>query len=240
MTKLSAAATAAVFVLAGLQAGPALADPAPPPAPAATAAPRPAAGEGGELAVTGRGSVQATPDVMRLNAGVEVRRPRAGEAFSAAKTAAGKLTAALLAAGVSRRNLRTNDLSLAAEYEKYPKVVGYRASQGVEALIRDLSVADAVVEAVAAAGEEARLSGISFEVSKGAALMRQARAAAYGDALAKARQYAALAGRRVGRVLKMEEEGETSPSRFAVAEQGTINPGQGTINVVVRVLYELA
>jgi uncharacterized protein YggE len=117
--------------------------------------------------------------------------------------------------------------------------VGYRAAQGVEAMLRDLSKADAVVDAVAAVGEEVRLNGISFEVSKAEALVGAARAAAYEDAAAKAKQYATLTGHEVGRIVKIEEEGEASPSRFAMAEKASINPGHGSVSVVVRVVYEL-
>jgi uncharacterized protein len=245
MTKISVVLAATAFVLVGVQAGPALAvagssTPASPPATVKPAPPaRTAMGEPAELTVFGRGSVRATPDVMRLNVGVEVRREKAGEAFAAVKAAAHKLTEALLAAGVAASDLRTNDLSLGAEYEKYPKVVGYRASQGVEALVRNLSKADAIVDAVAAVGEEVRLNGISFEVSKAEALVRAARAAAYKDALAKAQQYATLTGRRLGRIVKLEEDGDSSPSRFAVAEKTSINPGQGSISVAIRAVYEL-
>ncbi|MET8143741.1 SIMPL domain-containing protein [Sphaerisporangium sp. NPDC005288] len=260
MTTFSAALAAAAFVIAAAQAAPALAaTPAPTlaaPVLAVSAVPAPGhahlrdaarspshrgrAGDPAELSVSGRGVVQTTPDVMRLTAGVEVRRDRAGEAFAAAKAAALKLNQALLGAGVAERDLRTNDLSLAADYDKYPKVVGYRAAQGVEALVRDLSRADAVVQAVAGVGEEARLNGISFEVSKGAALVKAARAAAVRDAHDKARHYAELTGRGLGRVLKLEEEGDTSPSRFAMlTEKSGVNPGQGTVTLTVRVVYEL-
>ncbi|WP_424534761.1 SIMPL domain-containing protein [Sphaerisporangium viridialbum] len=245
MIKLSVvpAATAIAIVLVGAQAGAALADSGPSvTAPASLTrapAPRAAAADPAELTVVGRGSIQTIPDVMHLNVGVEARRAKAGEAFAAVKDGAAKLAEVLLAAGVAKSDMRTNDLSLGTEYEKYPKVVGYRASQGMEALVRDLSKADAVVDAVAAVGEEVRLNGISFEVSRGARLVRAARAKAYKDALAKAQQYATLTGRGLGRVVKLEEEGDTSPSRFALAEKASINPGHGSVTIGVRVVYEL-
>ncbi|MFC6085367.1 SIMPL domain-containing protein [Sphaerisporangium aureirubrum] len=236
MTKLSVVLAAAAFAVAGLQAAPALASAPPVPV---TAAPRPA-GDNVEINVTGQGSVQATPDVMRLNVGVEVRRDTASEAFAAARTAAGRLTAALVGAGVAEGDLRTNDLSLGAEYDKYPKAVGYRASQGLQALVRDLSTADAVVDAAAGVGDDVRFHGITFEVSKAPALVKEARAAAFQDARAKAEQYAALAGYQLGRVLKIEEEGDGGAPRFAyAADKASIEPGQGTITVTVRVLYGL-
>ncbi|MFC4532270.1 SIMPL domain-containing protein [Sphaerisporangium dianthi] len=244
MTKFSVALAATAFVFAAAQAAPALAASAPEPAPvqspAAPAHRVRAAAETVELSVVGRGVVQAPSDVMRINVGVEVRRERAGEAYAAVKVAGLKLTRALLAAGVAEQDVRTSDLSLGAEYDKYPKVVGYRATEGAEALVRDLSRADAVVDAVAGVGEEVRLNGISFEVSKEAALVKAARAAAFRDAQHKARQYAVLSGRRLGRVLKLEEEGDSPPSRFAMmSEKGSINPGHGSVTITVRVVYEL-
>ncbi len=73
-------------------------------------------------------------------------------------------------------------------------------------LVRDLDIADRVVDAVAAAGEEARLNGISFEIGDPATALAAARDAAYKDALAKARQYAGLTGRTLGAVLRVQEE----------------------------------
>ncbi|MEO3812377.1 SIMPL domain-containing protein [Sphaerisporangium sp. B11E5] len=238
MTKLSVVLAATAFAVAGLQTAPALA--AASPVPVAVTASR-AAGDAMEITVAGQGSVQAVPDVMRLNVGVEIRRDTAGEAFAAARAAAGRLTAALVAAGVAEKDLRTNDLSLGTEYEKYPKAVGYRASQGMQAFVRDLSIADAVVDAAAGVGDEVRFHGVTFEVSKAAELLRKARAAAFEDARAKAEQYAALAGYRLGRVLKIEEEGDGGPPRFALAadKASSIEPGQGGVSVAVRVLYEL-
>jgi uncharacterized protein YggE len=249
MTKLSVVLAAAAFAVAGLQAAPALAAPFPVSGPPAASGPVPAvipvpaprdAGDRMEITVTGQGSVQVTPDLMRLNVGVEIRGDTAGEAFAAARAAAGRLTAALIAAGVGETDLRTSDLSLGAEYEKYPKAIGYRASQGTQALVRDLSAADAVVDAAARVGDEVRFHGITFEVSKAASLLKQARAEAFRDAEDKAGQYAALAGYRLGRAVKIEEEGDGGPSRFAMAaDKASIEPGQRTLAVAVRVVYEL-
>ncbi|MFB9249077.1 SIMPL domain-containing protein [Sphaerisporangium melleum] len=241
MTKFSAALAATAFVLAGAQAAPALAVSA---TPTPSSRPTPAraradAATPAELVIAGRGTVQMIPDVMRLNVGVEARGQRAGEAFAGVKAAAAKLTQVLRAAAVADADVRTSDLTLSAEYDKYPKVTGYRATQGAEVIVRDLSRADAVIDAVAAVGEEARLSGISFEVSRPAALVRAARAAAFRDAQSRARQYAGLAGRRLGRLVKLEEEGDAPPSRFVMAEKSSISPGHSTLTITVRAVYEL-
>ncbi|GAA2270711.1 hypothetical protein GCM10010149_10150 [Nonomuraea roseoviolacea subsp. roseoviolacea] len=197
-------------------------------------------GEPAQLTVVGQGTVQAPPDVMRLSVGVDVRRDRASSAFSAAKAARARLAAAVQGAGISVNDMRTENLTLGAEYKDGPQVVGYRAAQGVEVILRDMSRADAVIDAVAAVGDEVQINGISFEVSKAEALLARARAAAYRDALGKARQLAALAGRHVGRVVKIDEQSDSSP-RFSLAgaDAAFVSPGQSSISVIVNVVYEL-
>jgi len=194
-----------------------------------------------DITVVGEGAVAAAPDVMRLHAGVEVRRQSAAEAFAGARAAAVRLAEALRRAGIAAEDLRTTELSLGPEYEVYPKVAAYRAAQGAEAVIRDLSRADEIIDTVAGVGEEARLNGVAFELSDPARVLRDARARAFGDAAAKAAQYAELAGRPLGRVVSVSEEVERGPQPMRVAaameEQSSVSPGRQTLTVVVRVGY---
>ncbi|MEU8249449.1 SIMPL domain-containing protein [Nonomuraea sp. NPDC048916] len=195
-----------------------------------------------QIAVDGEGSVAAAPDVMRLSAGVEVRRASAGEAFAAVRAAAARLTEALRGAGIAAEDLRTSELSLGPEYEAYPKVSAYRAAQGVEAVVRDLSRADRVIDTVAGVGEEARLGGVAFELSDPAEALGRARARAFRDAAAKAAQYAELAGRPLGRVVSVTEEVRGGPQPMAYAtlaaeSQASVSPGRQTLSVGVRVVY---
>ncbi|MFD8559919.1 SIMPL domain-containing protein [Streptosporangium canum] len=197
-----------------------------------------------EITVVGEGNLSSIPDVMRLNTGVEVRRTTAGAAFADARKAAAKLTEALLGAGIAAKDLQTNELSLGPVYDNYPVVAGYRAAQGVEAVVRDVDSADKVIDAVAAVGEEARLNGVSFEVSDTRKALKAARDAAFEDARARAEQYAGLAGDELGRVVSISEEGGTPPSPVMfsgamAADKASISPGQQNISVRVRVVYEL-
>ncbi|MGN9842200.1 SIMPL domain-containing protein [Nonomuraea sp. H19] len=235
MTKLCVAMACAAFALLGAPAAPALAHSEPAPAPSEVLGGR------AEITVVGRGSVTATPDTMRLYVGVEVRKGAAAEAFASVKSARASLADALLKAGVAKTDVQTSGLGFGADYQPDgTKIAGYRASQNVEVVLRDLSRADAVVDAVAAVGEDVRINGISFEVSKIEPLIAQARAAAYRDALAKGQAYAALSGRRLGRVVKLEEEEADTPApRFAQADASFISPGQGTVTMRVRAVYEL-
>lgn len=197
-----------------------------------------------QVTVVGEGNLAAVPDTMRLNAGVEVRRGTAGQAFADARKAAARLTGALLRAGIDSKDLRTNELSLGPEYDTHPKVSGYRAAQGVEAVVRDVESADRVIEAAVAAGEETRLNGVSFEVSDSRRMLRAARDAAFKDARARAEQYAQLSGRELGPVLTISEESVTPPRPMTfgagmAADKSSISPGQQSVSVTVRVVYEL-
>ncbi|GGS87493.1 SIMPL domain-containing protein [Nonomuraea spiralis] len=199
-----------------------------------------------DISVVGEGSVQAAPDVLRLLAGVEVRRPSASEAFTAVRAAAARLADALRQAGVAAHDVRTVELSLGPEYEVFPKVSAYRAAQGVEVVVRDLSRADAVIDTVAGVGEEARLNGVAFELSDPASVLGEARSRAFADAAAKASQYAGLAGRPLGPVVSIAEEvkGGAQPlttMAFAAADSApSVSPGRQTLTVTVRVGYDFA
>jgi uncharacterized protein YggE len=198
-----------------------------------------------DITVIGEGSVLAAPDILRLHAGVEVRRASAAEAFSAARAAATRLAEALERAGVTARDVTTVELSLGPEYAAYPKVSAYRAAQGVEAVVRDVSRADHVIDTVAGVGEEVRLNGVAFELSDPARALAEARERAFRDAAAKAVQYAALAGRPLGRVVSVSElrQAPPQPMRAAAlaAEAGaSISPGTRQVTVYVEVGYDFA
>ncbi|WP_329424670.1 SIMPL domain-containing protein [Streptosporangium sp. NBC_01495] len=240
MIKMSQAAALAVLVstglfLAGLSGGTALADSEPSAVTVERSRP--------QITVVGEGSISATPDIMRLDTGVEVRRPTAGAAFTDARTAAAALTRALLATGIAAEDLRTDELTLSPEYKEYPTISGYRATQGVEAVVRDIDDADDVVDAAAAVGEAVRFDGVTFEVSDNHAPLRLAREAAFEDARSRATQYAELASRGLGRVMEISEQSVTPPTPvrgFAgIADKASISPGRRNVSVSVRVVYEL-
>lgn len=200
-----------------------------------------------QITVVGEGAISAAPDAMRITAGVEVREDTAAKAFKGARAAAAKLRDALVEAGVEEKDLRTNEVSLGPEYENYPKVAGYRAAQGVEAVVRDLSNADKVIDSVASIGEEARLNGISFELSDPVKALKAARARAFKQAAAKAKHYAELAGRPLGQVVSVAEDvqgGGPQPLMFAAGamedKAASITPGQQTVGVSVKVVYAFA
>ncbi|MFF3640972.1 SIMPL domain-containing protein [Streptomyces sp. NPDC002564] len=235
----------------GLPAASAVAAPAAaPPVTAAVQAPT-------TVTVTGTGSATAAPDMAVLTAGVEVTGPTADQALAAQGTAAKALLAAARKAGVAERDIRTESLALTPVYgddgdkgeddgDDGEKVTGHRASQTFSLTIRDIDRTGAVIQAVVdAAGDAARIQAVAFDVEDPSALRAKARTAAFKDARAKATQYAKLTGRRLGRLVRLDESdgGRARPVQMPVGafakDSVPVAPGRIQDEVSVTAVYEL-
>jgi uncharacterized protein YggE len=123
-------------------------------------------------------------------------------------------------------------------------VTGYAATQQLTARLRDLDRAGSLVgEAVAAGGDAARLHGLHFDLSDSRAVHEWARVQAWEDARGKAGQLATLAGRALGQVVRIREDGSPHPMRthaiaLAAAPMATampVEPGTTTVTVTIEV-----
>jgi uncharacterized protein YggE len=120
-----------------------------------------------------------------------------------------------------------------------PKLRGYRVSNQVVVLVRDLDNLGTVLDDLVAAGAN-QVHGLAFEVSKAETLKDEARKNAIANALRRARLLAAAAGAEVGEVVQISEE--TTPDmpmtyaapRFAKA-QASVPIERGTSKLEARV-----
>jgi len=214
--------------------------------------PEGAAGPHG-ITVLGIGTAAAIPDVLRLELGAEVLAPNPQQALTEASRALDRMRMELTGAGVAAADLTSGTISLWPRYERHEehgKLLGYAANLAMSAKLRDLTEAGTLIsQVIAAGGEPARLYGLSFEHSGPASLVAAARAAAWRDAEAIARQYADLSGQRLGEVLSVTEspgEGPIHPvaamrsGMGATAEAVPIEPGQAAVTVRVEVRFAFA
>lgn len=200
------------------------------------------------VTVVGTGVVRGTPDVLRLDLGVEVHDVTVDAALAGANLAMSALQRALLSAGVPQHDLRTSNLGIRTEYDRQGRTVsGYVVTQGLDVVLRDLSSASALIGEVAAAGgDSTRVNGLRFDVEDDAALLEQARRAAVDDARRRAQTYAGAAARTIGRVLRISEVGTGDPSpvpvraRLMAAEAGPVPLQSGAHEVSVTVTVEWA
>ncbi|MEV3853660.1 SIMPL domain-containing protein [Streptomyces sp. NPDC050095] len=242
------AALAVALLAVGLPAVPAVAAQGAPPA-ASAVAPRPTT-----LTVTGEGLASAAPDMATVTAGVEVKGGTAKEALAAQSRAADALLAAVHKAGVADRDVRTESLSLSAVYETgpepgaAPKLTGYQAAQGFSVKVRALKKTGAVIQAIVdATGDAGRVNAVVFDVADPSRLRADARAAAHADAHEKAVQYAELSGRKLGRLVSLDEGASGRPRPVAMpavafdesAAKVPVAPGEIEDEVSVTAVYEL-
>jgi uncharacterized protein YggE len=195
------------------------------------------------LTVVGSGSAETVPDTAGFSFGVLTRAATASAAQSANTAAASKLVDALKQAGVAAADLRTEQVSLQPRYDdKGEKILGYEAQNTVSATVRGVQRAGAVVDAAVAAGA-GQVSGPTLTSAARDALYRQALAAAYADAKAKADTLAAKAGATAGPAVQMSEQGASQPQPLAASRAADvgqkIEPGTEEIDAQLTVTFAL-
>jgi uncharacterized protein len=147
------------------------------------------------LTVTGRAEVQATPDIVEVQLGVENQASTAREAMERTNRAMQAVTERLRRAEVPERSMRTATLRLEPVYESVPnrtelRLVGYRATNILTITLKDVTRAGPVLDAGLEAGAN-RLLGIQFRLANDLPARLDALKAATAEAQAKARAIAA-------------------------------------------------
>ena len=204
------------------------------------------------ITVSGEGQVRSTPDLMTMSIGIEVEERTVAEARTAAADAATSLIDSLKSNGIAEKDIQTTSVSIYPRYtypqNDQPRIIGYTAANQLTVKVRDLDRAGEVIdEAVGAAGEAARLQGISFGVDDPAPLLKEAREKAVSDAKSRAEAYARAAGVNVGAVLSISETtasyipvSRDAGMAYADTEKVTpIEPGEATTSVNVTVRFAI-
>lgn len=217
------------------------------PAAAATAGTGPVAQDRARdgVLVSGTGEVSGRPDSLRAQFGADARGATVGEALGRADQALRRIRASLLRRGVGRADLQTAGIEIYPRYDgNDERITGYQASQRLEATIRDLRRAGALIgAAVDAGGDAARLSGLTFDIEDDERLVADARRRAFADAKAKAALYADASGRGLGRVVSVTETvtdpDPTYDERLSAAadraSSPVVEPGRRRLAVTVTI-----
>ena len=150
--------------------------------------------------------------------------------------------------GASADGMTTPTVSLRQDYDQHGRPHGFVAEIALTVRMPQVAAAGALLtECIEAGGEHARLDSTSFEHADPSGLLVAAREAAFGDAVARARQLAKLAGRRLGPVLMVEESipGFAPMARDAVAlrmkaESAPVEPGSLDASVTLLVRWAWA
>jgi len=236
------------LALAGAAMSQARAEATPPFSPQAAAE---AAFRATTLNLAAYGEVQAAPDMAVISLGVTTQARTAGQALSDNAARMGQAMAALKAAGIAAKDIRTTGLNLNPQYAyeqgQAPRLTGYQATNQVTVTVRDLARLGAAVDATVSAGAN-QVNGISFGLTDATAAENAARESAVRALQAKADLYARATGYRVSRLVSLSEgagDGTRPPvpmvamARMQKAETVTA-PGELTVRIDVTGLYELS
>jgi uncharacterized protein YggE len=203
------------------------------------------------VTVAGAGAATAVPDTALLQLGVEPRGATPVEALDTCGRALEQISSALDAEGVEAARRATSGLELHEDWEtRQPGrgPVAYVAGARLTVRLDRPGRAGRVAAAAAAAGGDgARVHGLELVVGDPAAVAAAARAAAWRDALARAEQYAALAGSALGPVLQIREAPppppDARPMRLLAADATptapATEPGETTVWSAVTVTWAL-
>lgn len=197
--------------------------------------------------VTGRGSASAPTDAVVVELAVRAVDERVDVALSRAGELAAAVHEALAAAGVAPRDLQTSGASAHPRFDPATgDAGGCEARQAMTVVCRGLDAAGPVVEAAtAAAGDALELFGLTLVVGDPVPLRSLARERALGDAQARALDYARLAGRSLGELLRVVERDGASGGAVAAAGESLrsgllpIAAGESAVTTVVTARYAL-
>ena len=204
------------------------------------------AGPRDTITVVGEGTQNATPDNALISLGVSVRRPTAADAMNTANAEMTALLKAIKGQGVLDADIQTTGISI--DQDQQYNVIAYRAGNTVNVKIHHIvNVGTVIVAAQKAVGDDIQLSGINLQLSDNTTQLKGARQAAMAAAAARAKEWANLAGRHLGKVLSVSEVigGGSSSSPCGAGGQcgggggAPVQAGQVNVTVDVAVVYEL-
>ena len=198
------------------------------------------------LTVTGEATVSVAPDIAVIRIGVSSQGKTAREASESNARQMTPVLAAIKAAGIIDRDVQTSRLSLQPQYDPNKsgtaRLLGFQVTNQVTIKIRETDKLPVILDRAIAAGAN-EMSGIEFVVSEQSKLLDQARDDAIADARRKAELYAQAAGVKLGRVVAINEEGSSPPSRPIVQAMRSgaipVAPGEQMLRASVTVSYEL-
>ena len=195
-----------------------------------TAADKRGAKTGGEIQVTGRGSVTVEPDLALLELGVEARAETVKEARAQAAEAMTQIVEALKRLGIADTDIQTRAFSIFPLYDYLEEtdeegrrkgrevLAGYRVANQATVKVRDTGrVGEAIDAAAQAGGDATRINNVRFTVEDTGPYLARLRELAVEDALTKAGHYATLADVTLGPLMRLQEAGSPFPAseRFA-------------------------
>lgn len=201
------------------------------------------------ITVSATGYAYAEPDRARLTAGVAAEADTAEAALAENSALMRKVVTGLKESGIEARDIQTTSFNVEPRYTNprdgsAPVINGYRVSNQVAVLVRDLKALGGLLDKLVALGSN-QMHGLAFEVSEAETLKDAARKEAVANARRRAELLAGAAGAALGEVVTIAEEtgyGGPRPmaaARVAKADFVPVEAGTETLEARVTVTWRL-
>jgi hypothetical protein len=209
------------------------------------------------IRVEGMGEVKVAPDEAFIDLGVETQAPTAKAASEENARKMEKIIAALVGAGIARKEIQTRNFAVYPEHtpptrpDETPKVKGYRVSNTVEVHVRELARLGALLDTALATGAN-RVESVRFGLSKPETVQGEALRNAVERARQSAQVLATALGVKLGQVLDASTVSEPPrfipvQARFELARGGgaaggaatPIEPQEQTIRATVTLVFAI-
>lgn len=208
------------------------------------------------LTVTGEAEVSAAPDTVVVNLGIHHQNANASAAQTVVNEGMQRILAALVELGIDKQHIQTVRVSLSPIYsnerspmpreaENEPRLVGYRADNGIQVTLSDTTRAGPMIDAAMKAGAN-RVEGIYFTLKDDRKQREEALRQAVKNASEKAAVMSAALNTQLGAVQGASEEVMGSPQpRYragfaqAMAASTPIEAGQVQITARVTLTYRI-
>ena len=203
------------------------------------------------ITVQATGVADVVPDAVQVSLSVSVVAEANDVALSQVAATAEVVRTTLEQLGIDAADIATQSVSVNPEYSyteaEGQKIVGYRASQSFDVLVRDASAAGAVVDAlVAAGGANLSINATYPVVNDSTAAAQAARNDAVAKARAKAEEYAELLDVELGDLVFLTEV--SAPTNITIGAKAdvmaesastVIDLGTQEVTVTVEVRWQI-
>jgi uncharacterized protein YggE len=198
----------------------------------------------GGITVTGVGTITSVPDEAAFTIGVQTQGSTAREALAANSEQMRRVIAAVKAAGVAKSDIKTQDVSVSANYADEGRIDGYSARNSVLVTVRNLSKAGPILDAASSAGAN-EVYGPMLSRSDEDELQAKALRGAVEDARKKAEVLADAAGVQLSRVTALTEGSSGGPQPYyegamrLAKTDAPIEPGTQDTQATVTVTFAI-
>jgi len=210
------------------------------------------------ITVQGSGSAQLPPDEAHVSGSVETQAGSADDALNENSQTMQTVIAAIKGLGISDDAISTTRVTVDPLFSypstsnnqpaAPPTIIGYRATNGVDVKVTDLSKVGDLIQAMVTAGIN-DFSGVTYDLQNPGQLQIMSLQAAIADGQQQAQAAAAALGVKLGGVLNMTSTSNTPPvpaPRFAAAALAApspapppVMPGPQTGTTTVTITYAI-